>query len=92
MQYDLWFDHVKHEFSVSIPVHLANVKTNIKIKTDTEYKMSKVMYCFGQSPYNICLISKLWEGPEVILNESSHQFSMMMIKWKLDLKEVEKTW
>ena len=54
MQYDLWFDHVKHEFSVSIPLHLANVKTNIKIKTDTEYKMSKVMYCFGQSPYNIC--------------------------------------
>ena len=60
MQYDLWFDHVKHEFSVSTPLHLANVKTNIKIKTDTtEYKMSKVMYCFGQSPYNICLISKL---------------------------------
>ena len=31
----------------------------------------------------LSLISKLWEGPEVILNESSHQFSLMMIKWKL---------
>ena len=42
MQYDLWFDHVKHEFSVSTPLHLANVKTNIKIKTDTEYKIQNV--------------------------------------------------
>ena len=42
MQYDLWFDHVKYEFSVSIPHHLANVKTNIKIKTDTEYKIQNV--------------------------------------------------
>ena len=56
MQYDLWFDHVKQEFSISSLSSslIANVKTNIKIKTDTEYKMSKVMYCFGQSPYNIC--------------------------------------
>ena len=46
MQYDLWFDHVKYEFSVSIPHHLANVKTNIKIKTDTECKMSKSCIAF----------------------------------------------